>query len=117
MGFPRVHRRADSGPTSRPARRRGRQGRRRDIRAGSLVTIHASTSPPAQPSKLCVELSPWKRARWTTKKRTTIGSVVMTVIGTTRADSFPATIGARRGLCALSAVLVAATMAAAVVTG
>jgi hypothetical protein len=44
-------------------------------------------------------------------------AVVMTFIGTTRAESFPATLGARRGLCALAAVLVAATMASAVITG
>jgi hypothetical protein len=43
-------------------------------------------------------------------------AIVMTVVGTTRAESFPATLGARRGLCALAALLVAATMASAVLS-
>jgi hypothetical protein len=43
-------------------------------------------------------------------------AIVMSFVGTTRAESFPATVGARRGLCALAAVLVAATMASAVLT-
>jgi hypothetical protein len=43
-------------------------------------------------------------------------AIVMTVVGTTRAGSFPATIGARRGVCALAALLVAATMASAVLS-
>src|SRR3954467_11109193 len=44
-------------------------------------------------------------------------AIVMTIVGTTRAESFPATLGARRALCALAALLVAATMASAVLTG
>jgi hypothetical protein len=44
-------------------------------------------------------------------------AIVMTIIGTRGAESFPATIGARRALCALAALLVAATMASAVLTG
>jgi hypothetical protein len=44
-------------------------------------------------------------------------AVVMSVVGSRGAESFPATIGARRAVCAVAALLVAATMASAVLTG
>jgi hypothetical protein len=42
------------------------------------ATLTVTMSSLDQPSKFCVELIPWKSARWMMKKRTTIGSVVMT---------------------------------------
>jgi hypothetical protein len=62
------------------------------------------------------ESEPSKTAFYIAASVLVIFAVVMTVVGTTRAASWPATIGARRGLCALAAVLVAATMASAVLT-
>jgi hypothetical protein len=44
-------------------------------------------------------------------------AILTTFVGTTRAGSWPGTLGARRGLCAVAALLVAATMASAVLTG
>jgi hypothetical protein len=44
-------------------------------------------------------------------------AVVIAVIGTRGAETFPATKGARTGVCLLAALLVAAAMATAVLTG
>jgi hypothetical protein len=44
-------------------------------------------------------------------------AVIMGVLGTRGAETFPATKGARNGVCLLAGVLVAATMATAVLTG
>jgi hypothetical protein len=44
-------------------------------------------------------------------------AVVIAAIGTRGAETFPATKGARTGVCVLAAVLVAAAMATAVITG
>jgi hypothetical protein len=44
-------------------------------------------------------------------------AVLVAVVGTMRGGAWPGTLGARRGLCALAALLVAATMASAVLTG
>jgi hypothetical protein len=44
-------------------------------------------------------------------------AVVIAIIGTRGAETFPATKGARTAVCALAAVLVAAAMATAVITG
>jgi hypothetical protein len=44
-------------------------------------------------------------------------ALVIAVVGTRGAETFPASKGARNGVCALAALLVAATMATAVLTG
>jgi hypothetical protein len=44
-------------------------------------------------------------------------AVAVSAIGLTRLDTFPSSKGQARGVCALAAVLVAAAMAAAVLTG
>jgi len=44
-------------------------------------------------------------------------AVVIAVIGTRGAETFPASKGARNAVCALAALLVAAAMATAVITG
>ena len=44
-------------------------------------------------------------------------AVVIAAVGTRSAETFPATKGARTAVCALAALLVAAAMAAAVITG
>jgi hypothetical protein len=44
-------------------------------------------------------------------------AVVMSVVGTRGAETFPATKGTRNAICAVAALLVAATMATAVITG
>jgi hypothetical protein len=43
-------------------------------------------------------------------------AVGISLVGIRGADTFPGSLGARRGVCALAAVLVAATMATAVIT-
>jgi hypothetical protein len=44
-------------------------------------------------------------------------ALAVSVVGTMGAETFPASRGARTGVCLLGAVLVAATMAAAIITG
>ena len=44
-------------------------------------------------------------------------ALVMAAVGTRGAETFPSTRGARAGVCVLAALLVAATMATAVLTG
>jgi hypothetical protein len=44
-------------------------------------------------------------------------AVIIAAVGTRGAETFPATKGARNGICLLAAVLVAAAMATAVITG
>jgi hypothetical protein len=44
-------------------------------------------------------------------------AIVMSVIGTRGAERFPGSKGTRNAICALAALLVAATMATAVITG
>jgi hypothetical protein len=44
-------------------------------------------------------------------------AVIIAAIGTRGAETFPATKGARTGICLLAAVLVAGAMATAVITG
>jgi hypothetical protein len=44
-------------------------------------------------------------------------AVLVAVVGTRGAETFPATKGARNGVCLLAALLVAAAMATAVITG
>jgi hypothetical protein len=44
-------------------------------------------------------------------------ALVIAAIGTREAETFPATKGARNAVCALAVLLVAATMATAVITG
>jgi len=44
-------------------------------------------------------------------------AVVIAVIGTRGAETFPASKGARNAVCALAALLVAVAMATAVITG
>jgi hypothetical protein len=44
-------------------------------------------------------------------------AIVMSAIGTRGAETFPGSKGARTAVCALAALLVAATMATAVITG
>jgi hypothetical protein len=44
-------------------------------------------------------------------------ALIIALVGTRGAETFPATKGARTGVCLLAAVLVAATMATAVITG
>jgi hypothetical protein len=44
-------------------------------------------------------------------------ALVMSALGTRGAETFPPSKGARTGVCLLAAVLVAATMATAVITG
>jgi hypothetical protein len=47
----------------------------------------------------------------------TLFAVIISAIGLTRLETFPSSKGQVRGVCALAAVLVAAAMAAAVITG
>jgi hypothetical protein len=64
-----------------------------------------------------VEESPSKTAFYIAGGALGVFAVISGVLGTRGAETFPATKGARNGVCLLAAALVAATMATAVLTG
>ena len=72
----------------------------------ALVILAAETAEKAEPSKTAFYIAGGLLAAW---------AVVLSAIGLTQPD-FPANEGAKRGVMALSALLVAAAMVTAVVT-
>src|SRR4051794_39214927 len=85
-----------------PAERSGKVARM----LHALTVMFAAAEEEAEPSKTAFYLCGGLLAVW---------AVVLSVIGMTQA-SFPGTVAVQRGVMALSAVLVAAAMATAVIT-